>query len=195
MNPKTVITTVVDENGVPVNDARVTIHQQGQPDHHLVTDYAGRVWWVPLGTAEYTIRVDKSGFYQTVENAVDPTEKSVRLMLTHEQIVQQEVNVNASAPGLDPQQVSDQKALNLPEITNVPFPLDRDIRTLLPFTPQVIGDVTGQVHVAGGETYMTLDTLDGFDIRSPVFGTLDMRVSTDAVRSVDTETTRYPVEY
>jgi len=195
VNPKSVITTIVDENGVPVNDARVTIHQQGQSDHHLVTDYAGRVWWVPLGTAEYTIRVDKSGFYQTVENAVDPTEKSVRLILTHEQIVQQEVNVNASAPGLDPQQVSDQKALNLPEITNVPFPLDRDIRTLLPFTPQVIGDVTGQVHVAGGETYMTLDTLDGFDIRSPVFGTLDMRVSTDAVRSVDTETTRYPVEY
>src|SRR6202034_3405040 len=39
------------------------------------------------------------------------------------------------------------------------------------------------------------DTLDGFDIRNPVFGTLDLRVDTDAVRSIDTETTRYPVEY
>jgi hypothetical protein len=37
--------------------------------------------------------------------------------------------------------------------------------------------------------------MDGFDIRSPVNGTLDMRVSADAVRSVDAETTRYPVQF
>jgi hypothetical protein len=85
--------------------------------------------------------------------------------------------------------------MNVPEIVNVPYPTNIDIRGLLPFTPGVVADSSGQVHVAGGETWMTLDTLDGFDIRSPVFGTLDMRVSTDAVRSVDTETTRYPVQY
>src|SRR5581483_3471623 len=37
-------------------------------------------------------------------------------------------------------------------------------------------------------------TLDGFDMRSPIYGTLDLRVSTDAVRSIDIESTRYPVE-
>ena len=45
------------------------------------------------------------------------------------------------------------------------------------------------------ETWETLDTLDGFDIRSPVNGVLSLRVSADAVRSIDTETTRYPVEF
>ena len=43
--------------------------------------------------------------------------------------------------------------------------------------------------------YATLDLLDGFDIRSPVSGELALRVSADAVRSIDTETTRYPVKF
>jgi len=59
----------------------------------------------------------------------------------------------------------------------------------------VVPDATGQVHVAGSETWETLDTMDGFDIRSPLGGTLSLRVSADAVRSIDAETTRYPVEF
>ena len=194
-NPKAVMTSVVDENGVAVADARITIEQAGEPEQRLTTDYAGRCWWIPRSAGEYTIRVDKPGFYQTVEDGIDPAQKTTRVVLTHEQVVQQEVNVRAATPGIDPQQVSDQKAMNIPEITNVPFPVNRDIRSMLPFTPQVLEDGFGQMHVAGGSTYMTLDTLDGFDIRSPVLGTLDVRVSTDAVRSVDIETTRYPVQY
>lgn len=194
-NPKAIMTSVVDENGVAVADAMITIDQTGEPEQRLTTDYAGRCWWIPRGTSEYTIRVDKAGFYQTEQDAIDPAQKAVRMVLTHEQVVQQEVNVHGATPGIDPQQVSDQKAMNIPEITNVPFPINRDIRNMLPFTPQVVSDGIGQMHVAGGSTYMTLDTLDGFDIRSPVNGTLDLRVSTDAVRSVDTETTRYPVQY
>jgi hypothetical protein len=45
------------------------------------------------------------------------------------------------------------------------------------------------------ETYATLDLLDGFDIRSPVSGELAARVSADAVRATNVETTRYPVEF
>jgi hypothetical protein len=59
----------------------------------------------------------------------------------------------------------------------------------------VIQDNSGQVHLAGSETYAALDLLDGFDIRSPVSGVLALRVSTDAVRSINIETTRYPVEF
>lgn len=192
---KTLIVTVVDETGLRVPQAQVVIEQAGQPPLHIATDYAGRCSWIPRSAAAYSIRVDKIGFYQSAQTGLDPDEKSLRVVLTHEQVVQQSVNVHASTPGIDPEQISDKKSLDLPEIVNVPFPTDRDIRNLLPFTPGVVADIYGQVHVAGGETFMTLDTLDGFDMRSPVYGTLDMRVSTDAVRSIDTETTRYPVEY
>ncbi len=187
--------TVVDQNGVAVPSALVTIEQQGQPTLRLVTDYAGRSTWTPRHRSPYSVLIQKGGFYQATQAEIDPQEKTLRLTLTHEEVLQQEVSVHASTPGIDPDQISDESAMNVPEIVNVPFPTNRDIRNLLPFTPSVIADSSGQVHVAGGETWMTLDTLDGFDIRNPVYGTLDLRISTDAVRSIDTETTRYPVEY
>lgn len=195
VNSGAVVLTVVDENGLAVSGAQITIQQAGEPPVRVATDYAGRTVWLPRTSDPYSIRIDKPNFYRSEENGLDPGDKSVRIVLTHEQMLQQQVNVTASTPGIDTQQISDKISLNLPEIVNVPFPTNRDIRNLLPFTPGVVADSTGQVHVAGGETWMTLDTLDGFDMRSPVYGTLDMRVSTDAVRSLDTETTRYPVEY
>jgi len=86
--------------------------------------------------------------------------------------------------------------MQTPEIVNVPYPTSRDIRNLLPFNPGVVPDrESNQVHVAGSETRQTLDLLDGFNITSPVDGTLSMRFSTDAVRSIEVQSTRYSVEY
>ena len=194
-NRNAVTLTVVNQNGGAVPDAQVTIEEPGQPALRLTTDYAGRCTWTPRQASAYALRIDRGGFYETTAKDVDPGEKQLRLILNRQEMLQQEVSVHASAPGIDPEQISNRIALNVPEIVNIPFPTDVDIRNLLPFTPSVVADSSGQVHVAGGETYMTLDTLDGFDIRNPVYGTLDLRVSTDAVASIDTETTRYPVEY
>jgi hypothetical protein len=193
--PRHVVLTIVDEHGLVLPGAQVVIQEEGRPALRCTTDYLGRCSWVLREEQPYQIRVAKPGYYETAQGNVDPQERTLRFAMTQEQVLQQEVNVRASAPGIDPEQVSNRTTLALPNIVNIPYPTNRDIRNLLPFTPGVVADSTGQVHVAGGETYMTLDTLDGFDIRSPVFGTLDLRVSTDAVRSIDTETTRYPVEY
>ncbi len=187
--------TVVDQNGVILSAAQVVVEELGHPAIRIATDYAGRCSWTPRQTGSYSVRVEKPGFYQTVTSGLDPANKTLRIVLARIELIQQQVNVTASAPGIDTEQLSDQKALDVPEIANIPFPTNIDIRNLLPFTPGVIADSSGQVHVAGGETFMTLDTLDGFDIRNPLFGTLDLRLNTDAVRSIDTETTRYPVQY
>jgi Carboxypeptidase regulatory-like domain len=187
--------TVVDQNGALVPSAQVTIQESGLPAFKTITDYDGHCSWTLQQSAPYSVRVEKQGFYLTTENDVSPDLKSLRVVLTHQEVLQQEVNVHASTPGIDTEQISNKITLAVPEIINVPFPTNRDIRNLLPFTPSVVADEYGQMHVAGGSTYMTLDTLDGFDIRSPITGDLDLRVSTDAVRSIDTETTRYPVEY
>jgi hypothetical protein len=130
-----------------------------------------------------------------VLDQADPQVRDVWVVLNHEQMVLERVSVPASVPGIDTEQTSDKLTMNLPEIINVPYPTSRDIRNLLPFYPGIVQDATGQVHVAGSETWATLDTLDGFDIRSPVSGALALRVSADAVRSIDEETTRYPVEF
>ncbi|HEY6447895.1 MAG TPA: hypothetical protein VIY53_15650 [Acidobacteriaceae bacterium] len=191
----TIALTVVDENGLAVPQAQVTVERPGQSSLHLVTDYAGRCFWNAPASGSFGLQVAKPGFYENRQTNIDSSDRTLRVVLTHEQLVQQRVSVTASAPGIDPEQVSDRSTMNVPEIVNVPYPTNNDIRNLLPFTPGVVQEATGQVHVAGSETYMTLDTLDGFDMRSPVYGTLDMRLSTDAVRSMDVESTRYPVEY
>src|SRR5581483_10424369 len=59
----------------------------------------------------------------------------------------------------------------------------------------VVRDPQGQAHVDGAETYQTLDLLDGFDIRDPENGMLNMRFSADAVRSIDLQSSRYSAEF
>ena len=194
--PSPVVTlTVVDEDGLPVSGAQVTVSEPARDPIQLQTDYAGRCAYTLHRDLPYQLRVQKPGFYQGLENQTDAHRLTIEVMLAHEQVVRQEVNVVSSTPGIDTEQTSDKSTFNTPEIVNVPYPTSRDIRNLLPFTPGVVQDATGQIHVAGSETYATLDLLDGFDIRSPVSGELAMRVSADAVRSIDTETTRYPVEF
>ena len=190
-----VVITVVDENGVAVSGAQVTVVEAGVPPLRLWTDYAGHCRFTPSQGQPYQLSIQKPGFYQATQTGVEPDQTSVHVTLAHEQIVKEQVNVTASPPGIDTQQVSNAQIMNTPEIVNIPYPTSRDIRYLLPFNPGVVEGAAQQVHVAGSETWQTLDTLDGFDIRSPINGALDMRVSTDAVRSIDIETTRYPVKF
>ncbi len=190
-----VVVTASDETGMAVSGAQVTVLEPGRAPLHLSTDYAGRCTFTPRRDAPYAIHVEKPGFYRADLSGIDASQASVHVVLAHEQIVREQVNVTASTAGIDTEQTSDQMSMNTPEIVNIPYQTSRDIRYLLPFTPGVVQDTSEQIHVAGSETWETLDTLDGFDIRSPEEGTLDMRVSTDAVRSIDTETTRIPVEF
>ncbi len=191
----TVTVTVVDEDGVAVSGAQVTIAEPGLGAAHLSTDYAGSCTYTVQKEKPYRIQVTKPGFYEADESGIDTSLSSVKVVLSHEQIVREQVNVTASTPGIDVEQISNKNTLNTPEIANIPYPTSRDIRFLLPFNPGVVQDATEQVHVAGSETWETLDTLDRFDIRSPLSGSLSLRVSADAVRSIDSETTRYPVEF
>jgi hypothetical protein len=190
-----VTATVVDENGAAVAGAQVTILEPGQEAVHLWTDFAGNCTHVLQQRRPYQIHVEKPGFYKADETGIEATQSSVRVTLAHEQIVHEQVNAMVSTSGIDTEQVSDQSTLNTPEIVNIPYATSRDIRFLLPFSPGVVQDAIDQIHVAGSETWETLDTLDGFDIRSPLGGSLSLRVSADAVRSIETESTRYPVEF
>ena len=173
----------------------MTVTEPGQEPAHLRTDFAGNCSYTLRQQSPYQLHVEKPGFYATDASGIEAGQTSVKVVLAHEQIVREQVNVTASPPGIDTQEIPDQTTMNTPEIVNIPYQTSRDIRYLLPFFPGVVQDATEQVHVAGSETWETLDTIDGFDVRSPAEGTLDMRVSTDAVRSIDSETTRYPVEY
>lgn len=193
--PSGIFLTVVDENGLPVPGATVILSQPGFPLLHLETNYRGLCHYKLPRIAPYRLTIEKPGFYQTSVQAVDPALNPLKLTLTHQEIVHQRVDVVASPPGINPQQAAAVSRMTTPEIVNIPYLTSRDIRNILPFNPGIIQDPTGQAHVAGSDTFATLDLLDGFSIRSPVSGSLDLRVSTDAVRSITVMDTRYPVQY
>ena len=191
----TIRATVVDETGQSVTGVKVSVRVPGQDPVELSTDYLGHCVFTVLQGAPYQVISSKPGYYQSVLTDIDPKENSIRIAMTHEQIVQEQVNVTDSVPGIDVEQTSDEFTMNTPEIVNIPYPTSREIRNLLPFNPGVVATGTAQVHVAGSETWESLDQIDGFDVRSPLRGVLSMRVSTDAVRTINAETTRYPVEF
>ena len=113
--------SVADENGAAVAGARVTIVEPGTEPAQLWTDYAGNCRYTLRQREPYEIAVEKAGFYKADENAVDPNQSSVKVALEHEQIVREQVNVTASAPGIDIQQVGDQSTMNTPEIVTGEF--------------------------------------------------------------------------
>jgi hypothetical protein len=175
---------VIDENGLPVSGAEVTLSEPALSPMQCRTGFAGRCAFALPNDLPYQLRVQKQGFYEAVENQADAHLQSVEVKLAHEQVVLQEVDVVPSPGGIDLEQISDKSTFDTEAIVNLPYPTSRDVRNLLPFTPGVVQDGTGQIHVAGSETYATLDLLDGFDIRFPASGQLAMRVSADAVRSI-----------
>jgi hypothetical protein len=184
---------VTDENNVAVPSARVTVEGPGGPIH-CETDRAGRCDLPELAGGPWQLRVEKETFYVFSLSDVQ-TSGTLSVEIRHEQEVRETVNVVASSPAIDPEQISSRERLTGLDVINIPYPNTRDYRYVLNYLPGVVLDPSAQPHLAGGETYQALTLLDGFNVTQPANGQLLARVSTDAIRNVNVETTRIPAEY
>jgi hypothetical protein len=190
--------TVVDENGSPVPSARISL-QLAKPAVYTKceTDFAGRCTLGGLAAGGYALNVQRQGFYAlTQQNVrVAPYAYDLEVELRHLQEVKETVNVVESPPDIDPAKTANTESLSGLDVVDIPYPVTRDYRNILPFIPGVVADQNGQPHLAGGHAYSSLDLLDGFDVTDPVDGQLHVRVSTDAIRSIDVSTTRYSTQF
>ncbi len=185
--------SIMDENGNAVPDATVLL--TGPASARAQSDFAGHARFL-LPPGAYRATIQKPGFYPLTLGDINvPATSQIEARLTHFQEIQQNINVVASAAGIEPAQVAATQSLGQQEIVNIPYPTTRDIREALPFIPGVVRGYNGQAHVAGAETWESVNLLDGFDISNPVTGFLDMRFNADAVRSIDVQSTRYSAEY
>jgi TonB dependent receptor len=192
--PKLVI-AVNDENGVAVPSALVFVQLTPKAAPlRCETDFSGTCEFNGVAAASGQIRVEKTGFYSLLLAEVQLASR-VDLTITHVQEIKEVVNVNESPLTVDPAQVAKQEQLTGLDIVNIPYPSTRDYRNVLNFIPGVVQDTTGQPHLDGAETYQTLTLLDGFNITQPVNGLLLARVSTDALRSVNVQTSRLSPQY
>lgn len=193
---RNLLVTVIDGTGVPVASARVVLIQSAKIVVKGETDYAGRCELTGLSAGLYQLRVEKEGFYAMLLKEVNIGEtETVGITLNHEQEVRETIDVTASPPAIDPTKTAASENLNAREIVNIPYPATRDFRNILTYIPGVSRDSSGQIHVNGSASYQTLSQLDGFNISHPVTGLLDVRLSPDALRSIEVQGSRYSAEY
>jgi hypothetical protein len=187
---------VVDENGTAVPSARITLAPPQGTALFGETDYAGRKDFSGLLAGNYSLHVEKEGFFAVTQPGILVGEvASVEVTLNHIREFSEQVNVVYSPPAIDPAKTQASETLSSEEIIDLPYPVTRDIRYALPMLPGVLQDSTGQLHVDGASTRQVYDQIDGFNVSDPATGQFQTRVSVDALRSVDVASSRYSTEF
>ena len=189
--------TVTDENGVAITSARIQL-QSPPPGLPLrcETDFAGHCEFANLPSGTYELRVEKTGYYALVQPDVQVgVTANVEATLSHQLEAREVVNVEESAPAIDPAQVSSQEELTGAEIVDIPYPATHDYRNALNFIPGITPGAFGEPHVAGAESYQTLVLLDGFNVTQPTNGALAVRTSVESFRSIAVTPSREPAEF
>ena len=186
---------VVDENGVAVPSARISLEATQGGLVKCETDHSGRCQFPNLTPGKYHLRVEKEGFYALDQPDIQVTPAAaLEVSISRMQEVRETVDVRESSPAIDPAQVSSKETLTGLDVVNMVYPTAHDYRNALNFIPGVVQDQYGQPHVAGAQTYQTVTLLDGFNVTQPANGQLLIRVSTDAFRSIQVEPSREPAE-
>ena len=188
---------VHDENNIPVPLAHISIYTpESSSPITGDTDATGRHDFSAISASPVRAVAEKDGFYAlTVPTINLDQQQQIEVALNHQQEYKEAVEVKGSTEGVDTSQIAAKEQLDTTQILELPYVSTRDIRNALPLLPGVVTIGDGQVHVNGAASNETLYVLDDFDISSPVSGLLDLRVSTDAVRQIDLEPSRTPVEY
>jgi carboxypeptidase family protein len=188
---------VRDENGAPVSSAKVYLYVEGaRPIAIWETDFAGRVAITGLAPGLYQARVEKQGFYTAKLERVEVGKaESLELTLEHEQEIRESVDVSSAPPTIDHSRTAASDQIGAREITNLPYPRKRDFRNMVAYLPRVHQDSTGQLHLNGSAAYQTFYALDGFNISHPSSGLLELRVSPDALRNIEIQSSRFSAEY
>ncbi len=194
----TLAVKVLSETGAPVVSADIILTPEKGSKEGLQgeTNYSGKFRFTGLTPGVYQLRVQKEGFYvaEVPKISVGVT-RSVKLTLNHVRKITESVKVVYSPPVIDPEETASGSSLNSREIIDLPYVVPRDLRYALPLLPGVLQDASGRVHVDGAASRQTFDQLDGFDITDPVTGEFNVRVAPEALRRINVEDSRYPVQY
>ncbi|HTA45586.1 MAG TPA: carboxypeptidase regulatory-like domain-containing protein [Bryobacteraceae bacterium] len=187
---------VVDENGAPVRDVRITAFgSTGQAPISAGSDAAGGFSLQIPKTGIYRIQAECDGYFVFTRPEVDLEDtSSLEIQITHLKELAESVNVNYSPPVIDPEQTSDTKRLNSQQILNIPYPASQDYRNALPLMNGAILDNSNQIHLNGGTTEQANYRLNGFDISDPATGTLSARVNVDTVQALEWDASRFSAD-
>jgi hypothetical protein len=191
------VVAVADENGIPVAGVHVSITGiAAQAIAKGETNYAGRREFSGLALGTYKVQLEKEGFYNAAQDDVQiPAVERLEITLNHVQEFAETVDVTYSPPAIDLTETAKSETLTSREIVNIPYTTSRDVRSLVTFIPGVVQDQFGNLHMNGSGADQILAQLDGFNITHPTSGSLETRVSVDALRTIQVRNSRYSAEY
>src|SRR5690242_15297140 len=180
---------VVDENGVPVAAAQVTLEDAAGHSYRAETDGAGRFTLHNLSAGEYKANVRKEGFFVLAGQAVTlhAGNNELSLLLNHEQEIREQVQVTAPSNQIDTQDTTQSSTLTAHDIRDIPVPDTHVLQQSLVALPQIVQDNQNNIHVAGARSGETQYLMDGFEIGDPVNGTLTARFNVDASRTAEVQ--------
>jgi hypothetical protein len=194
--PSRLLVIVLDENGIAVPYARVTL-QPPSPALALrcETRISGVCEFLRVPQESVQLRVEKEGYYSATSSIDSRISSEFEVTLDHLKEIKETVDVHESPPVIESSQTASQERLTGMDIINVPYPASHDYRNVLNYIPTVFVDPYAQVHVAGSQTYQTVTVLDGLNVTQPSNGQLLLHVSTDAFRSIRVEPSRNSAEF
>ena len=201
---------VVDENGLPVGGAQVKLElvgaptkggqvppASGGPSFSAVTDDAGYVSFPKLSPGEYTVRIEKQGYFVLVDQKIQLATESTEFAFTlnHEEEVREKVDVTVAENRIDPSRTESTETLSGAEIRDIPVPSSHDLTQSLVAMPQVLKDNQDLIHIAGARNTQVQYLLDGVEVGDPASSGLSARMIVEAVRSAEIQTGRFGAEY
>src|SRR5215510_4492997 len=191
-----VFVMVLDENGVAVAAARVTLEPPSPAKPvRCETEVSGRCLLLSVPEGPCVLRVEKEGYYSATSSIEPARSSEIEVTLTHLKEIRETVDVRESPPLIESSQTQSQERLTGIDVINIPYPSTHDYRNALNYIPMVLVDPYSQVHVAGSQNYQTVTMLDGLNVTQPSNGQLLLHVSTDAIRSIRVEPSRYSAEF
>ncbi len=188
---------VVDENGVPIPAAKITLQNSGGQTFRAETNGAGRFFVLNLPVGDYQVEARREGFFVLSGKTVTLHSGSndVTLTLKHAEELHEEVQVSATANQIDTQDTAQKDSLTAQEIRDIPVPNSHLLQESLTALPEVVQDNFGGLHIAGARSGETQYLLDGFEIGDPVNNTLSARFNVDATRAAEVQTSRIGAGY
>src|ERR1051326_3882577 len=184
---------VVDENGVPIPAAKVTLQiANGTTTFRTESDGAGRFRLHNLTVGDYKVETRKEGFFllsgevMTVRAGIN----EVTFTLRHAEEVREKVQVTAQANQIDTQDTTQRETITAREIRDIPVPNSHILRDSLIAMPEVVQDNVGGLHIAGARSGETQYLLDGFEVGDPINNTMSARFNVDAARTAEVQSGR-----
>ena len=188
---------VIDENGLPVGNAQVKLEQAGGQIFLAKSDDAGFFSFRDLTVGEYTVRIEKAGFFLLADQKITLTAESTEFTFTlnHVEEVREQVEVTAPAHTIDSATTQSTETLTSKEILDVPVPSGHDLEQSLVIMPQVLRDYSNLLHIAGARNTQVQYLLDGVEVGDPASNGLTSRMVVEAVRTAQIQTGRFGSEY